>query len=93
MLLKSFYLSVRFEVDAVPFHNLLKPISLIRSVSTKDSNLRLDEGYSRASRGQGIRDKGATACVRTEQGIPRCHFIDTLIPLVVGLADRFIAPC
>ena len=31
--------------------------------------------------------------MRTEQGILRSHFIDTLIPLVVGLANRFIDTC
>ena len=30
--------------------------------------------------------------MRTEQSIFRRHLIDALIPLVVGLADRFIDP-
>ena len=47
----------------------------------------------RDARGKSITDKGATTSVRTEQGILRSNFINTLITLVVGLADRFINPC
>ena len=39
-----------------------------------------------------ITDKGASASVRTEQSIFRRHFIDALVPFVVGLADRFVDP-
>ena len=37
-----------------------------------------------------ITDKGTSASVRTEQGILRSNFIDALVPLVVGLADRLV---
>ena len=39
-----------------------------------------------------ITDKGASASVRTEQSIFRRHFIDALVPFVVGLADRSVDP-
>ena len=39
-----------------------------------------------------ITDKGTTTSMRTEQGILRSNVIDTLITLVVGLANRFVDP-
>ena len=44
----------------------------------------------RNTQGKGITDKGTPTSVRTEQGILRSNFIDTLVPFVVGLADRLI---
>lgn len=42
--------------------------------------------------GKGVTDKGGSVSVHTEQGILRSNFIDALITLVVGLANRFIDP-
>ena len=44
----------------------------------------------RNAKGKRITDKGPTASMCTEQGIFRRYLIDTLITLVVGLADRFV---
>ena len=50
----------------------------------------LHHDLRRDTQGKGIADKGASASVRTEQGIFRRHFIDTLVPFILGLANRFI---
>ena len=50
----------------------------------------LHHDLRRDAEGKGITDKGPTTSMRTKQSIFRCHFIDTLIPLVEGLADRFV---
>ena len=47
----------------------------------------------RNAEGKGITDKGTTTSMRTEQSIFRRHLIDALIPLVIGLADRFVDTC